>query len=183
MAVLLTRAWAADGAYQNAGIVISATNVEGTGSSFTLASTATITSVDLYLAKNGARAENGYVKVYSDSSGTPNTALETVTGVSGYGTYPSFSTITVNFAGTTILTAGVTYWMFFGDTTCLSDPFVQIGVTSSTGFTSKQNHAGTWEDANNPTKSVAFILSGTVASSNAPKPFLVTQAVKRASFF
>lgn len=83
---------------------------------FTVASTCTVDSISVDIAKIGTPTDHATVAIYSDSGGAPNAALETGSNVDPTTTSNTFANATSTFLGTLTLNTSTTYWVVLGGT-------------------------------------------------------------------
>lgn len=132
-----------------------------TASQFTVASDCTVTAIGMVWFRTAGHSDDPRVRLYDGSGGFPNNLLETGSTGSGVPVAASTAWATSTFAGTTLLTAGTTYWASCAPATS-SGTDEEDCMISSTNATSK-----TWNNINWSTftpnfanNSVAMVIEG-----------------------
>ncbi len=113
------------------------------GSDFTTGSAYTLCKLEIYIYKVGTPTGNGYLKIYSDSSGVPGTLLATSTTTLAESTLsdsaPAF--IAFDFEGLALTTSTKYHIVYLG--TANSSNYVAGGVNGgATGHTSSYSDDG-----------------------------------------
>jgi len=85
---------------------------------FTVTSACTLTAVGVLVQKDGSPVDAGVVSIYTDSTGSPGTLVETGTNITPAASY---AVATSTFGGTHVLAVSTTYWVVNTRTGSLSD--------------------------------------------------------------
>jgi hypothetical protein len=161
------------------------------GQPFTVSQTGLITTVTVKLFQDHGSgiADNAKCDIFSDASGSPNTSLEqSSTSILGGGLgvgQVNRAIQTFNFAGTTTLNSGTTYWLVLTRSSTLGDPCYGCVLDNvSVPYSDQKQYNGTTWATVNTGYVVYFTLVGTLPVAFIARPTaLPRQAVKRASYY
>lgn len=120
--------------------------------SFTPQAAITLTSLKVYLKKQGSPTDNIVISIQSDSAGAPSGSAVTNgtgTGIAGSGLTTSFVLTTITLAGTVTLAANTKYWIVANRDSTTSDTnyFKMDGIPVAkiyAGYTGSKFDASSW---------------------------------------
>ena len=112
------------------------------------------------------------IRVHADGGGLPGAVLEQVTMHDNLGPFGLFNPpVSVNFAGTTLLSAGQQYWISMS-ATGFNDYVWNANNTGDIGLRAFASNGGSWNPANGNEAIGVFRLNGTLVPAPGALGFL-----------